>query len=80
MAAGAEAEFELLLFAAGSEPHAVSTRAALATMPIAPRGRMIFTAFPPLGVLRDRRAGSPAPDPDIRQPRWTGGPFQVNEK
>jgi hypothetical protein len=43
-AAAAPEEFWLpLLPTAGSEPHAASTRAALATMPTAPIGRMIFT-------------------------------------
>src|SRR5690348_129666 len=77
VAAGAAAELELLLLlAAGSLPQAASTRAALATMPTAPRGRMIFTAFPPLGdfagsarisARRIRTLGSP----DGRSPLLT---------
>src|SRR5262245_48123585 len=73
VAAAAAPDVGVLLFDdAGSEPQAASTSAALATMPTAPIGRMIFTvmssSYPSLS------------DPDIRQAEWTGDRVQMNAR
>jgi hypothetical protein len=41
---------------------------------------MIFTAVSSIGSLTGSSRRAAAPDPDIRQPRWTVGPLQMNAK
>jgi hypothetical protein len=73
VAAGAAPEVAVFpLLDAGSEPQAASRSAALATMPTAPIGRMIFTVMPSSYVS--------FPKPDIRQTEWTYGRDEVNPR